>query len=220
VWIKSFAKTIVTVRQPVILSFGPEMNGSWYQYGSGKSSPGSWVSAYKHFHDVLIGAVRHDLKELQIPERAGKLVSFMWQPSAMHKKTHTPAPYWPGKQYVDLVGLDGYYYYSDDTFASIFGKTLKLVRSLTSAPVMIGETAAAPEFNKETWDIDDLFAGVRANHLLGLIWFDENQLDKKYAAGQRKFHQDWHIQDFPSAVATFRKDLAGQGKIASYEMHG
>ena len=46
--------------------------------------------------------------------------------------------------------------------------------------------------------ITDLFAGVRNNHLLGLIWFDQAQ-------HHGIFHQDWRLEDSPAALAAFRK---------------
>jgi hypothetical protein len=46
--------------------------------------------------------------------------------------------------------------------------------------------------------VPSLFADVKADHLMGFIWFDETQDDGLY-------HQDWRLQDNPSILAAFRK---------------
>jgi hypothetical protein len=45
--------------------------------------------------------------------------------------------------------------------------------------------------------ITGLFAGIRRNHLLGLIYFDVAQDNGLY-------HQDWRLDNNPAAVAAFR----------------
>lgn len=203
-WLKKFAHEIVGPRDHFILSFAPEMNGGWYQYGSGHSSASDYVRAFRHVHDVL-------LKDLRKDNGAG-LVSFMWQPSAIHISTPTPTPYWPGAKYVDEIGLDGYYFFPTDNFRIIFGQTLRLLKALApNTPILIGETAVGPKTHHQAADIRDLFAGVRRNGLLGLIWFDKKQNRHPFI-----YHQDWNLRDHPAALAGFRSALAGVGPIASY----
>ncbi len=222
-WLRSFARQILGLGDHVILSFAPEMNGTWYNYGHGHkgATPARYRAAFVHVHDV-IGKI------------AGPLVTWMWQPSAMHtrvvpgpagttvtKGTPSPKPYWPGARYVGEIGLDGYYYYRDDTFDVIFGPTIKMLRKLAPrTPIMIGEVAAGPEFNKpsldrQVADIKDLFAGISKYGLGGLIWFDRNQLTKHYRAGLRQFHQDWRLQDNQAALAAFRREISQAGPLAS-----
>jgi mannan endo-1,4-beta-mannosidase len=215
-WIEKLAANIVSLRQPFILSFAPEMNGNWYIYGHRYVSGPVSNSAFRHVHDVLVADIDKRLKKLQLPGTAGSLVSFMWQPSAIHKNTYSPRTYWPGSRYVNIVGLDGYYYYAHDTFATVFGRTLRIIRSLTKTPVMIGETAAGPVFNRQAWEVNDLFAGIRRNNLLGMIWFDENQDLKSYPVSLRPFHQDWRLEDHPAALSAFIKALTAQKPFASF----
>lgn len=214
-WLRKFADKIVSLRQPFILSFGPEMNGKWYNYGSKYVSGLTFVRAYRRVHDILLRDVRADLRKIGDHRNASSLITFMWQPSAIHKNTPDPKPYWPGSKYVDIIALDGYYYYPNDTFDRIFGKTITELRTITNTPIMIGETATGPVYNHQISEVKDLFAGVVHYRLLGLIWFDENQFLKTYSKGLRNFHQDWHLQDFPAELAMFRQ-LIGQQTIASY----
>ena len=111
-WLRKFAHEIIAPQDHFILSFAPEMNGAWYQYGYGKAPPSEYVAAFRHVHDVLAATA------------AARLITYLWQPSAIHLKTPSPAPYWPGSKYVDEIGVDGYYFFPTDTFRVIFAKTL------------------------------------------------------------------------------------------------
>ena len=41
---------------------------------------------------------------------------------------------------------------------------------------------------------------MRANHLLGFVWFDQTQADGLY-------HQDWRLEGNPAGLAAFRRAL-------------
>jgi hypothetical protein len=104
-----------------------------------------------------------------------------------------PAQWWPGRPYVNWVGIDGYYLKPSWKFAPLFGPTIAAVRTLTNAPILIAETAVAPAAG-EPAKIADLFAGVRLYGLLGFVWFNS-------ATGA----QDYRVNS-PAAIAAF-----GQG---------
>ena len=210
-WLREFAAAIAETRIPFTLSFGPEMNGSWYAYGSGNNVFRDYVRAYRHVHDELL----KDVAKYVSPSRAAGLVKFMWQPSAMHSSTPSPIPYWPGAKYVDLIGLDGYYYFPTDTFQIIFARTIHLLRKLSpKTRIMIGETAVGPMTGHQAAGIKNLFAGIKLNKLAGLIWFNRNQMNISYGKGKRIYHQDWRLQDHPAALRAFISALRADGSFA------
>jgi Glycosyl hydrolase family 26 len=189
-WLTSvFAPGIKAAGKGVVLSFAPEMNGQWYSYGFGRSKPADYVNAWRHVHNVLAAST------------AGPLITWLWQPSAIHFSTPSPVPWWPGSAYVDEIGLDGYYVLPQDNFQIIFAQTIKLVRALTSKPILVGETAIGATTGRAVADVRDLFAGIRKYHLLGLVWFNISQHAGKY-------HQDWRLQDHPSTLRAFIAALA------------
>jgi mannan endo-1,4-beta-mannosidase len=189
-WLRQvFAAGIESFGKPVTISFAPEMNGQWYSWGHGRTKPADYVRAWRHVHDLLFGT------------KAGPLITWLWQPSAIHFSTPSPRPWWPGSKYVSEVGLDGYYVSPIDTFQIIFGQTIKLVRSLTSRPILVGETAVGATTGHAAADIANLFAGVHRYHLRGLVWFNIKQ-----DAG--KYHQDWRLQDHPRILRQFVLQLA------------
>jgi hypothetical protein len=98
--------------------------------------------------------------------------------------------------------MDGYYAQPTDNFRYVFGTTLKVVRKLTSAPVLISETAVGPDTRDQPGRISNLFRGVRRHHLLGLVWFDRAQ-------DQGIHHQDWRLENNPAAIASFIRATRG-----------
>ncbi len=189
-WLTSvFAPGVATTGKGITLSFAPEMNGQWYAYGFGRTKPADYVSAWRHVHDLLSGTT------------AGSLITWLWQPSAIHFSTPSPRPWWPGSKYVNEIGLDGYYVLPIDSFQVIFGQTIKLLRKLTAMPILVGETAIGATTGRAAGDVKDLFAGIRRYHLRGLVWFNISQHAGKY-------HQDWRLQDHPRVLRAFIAELA------------
>lgn len=78
----------------------------------------------------------------------------------------------------------------------MFGRTIDQVRAFTSKPLLVAETAVAPRAGQFV-KIGDLFAGVRADKLLGLVWFDFRQHGGP-------FRQDWRVESSPVAQAAFK----------------
>jgi mannan endo-1,4-beta-mannosidase len=189
-YLRSYAAAVRSYRHPVILSFGHEMNGDWYSWGYRHSSPVAFVAAWRHIVTLFRA-------------QGTRNVTWMWTVNAIHKRGSIPgpAPWWPGRSYVTWVGIDGYYYKPSDRFAPVFGPTIVAVRALTGDPILIAETSAAHTAG-EPAKITDLFAGIRASRLLGLVWFD--------AVG----HRDWRISS-PAAIAAFRRGANAYNRPAS-----
>ena len=187
-WLLALKAQITALGRPVVISFAPEPNGKWYSWGQ---KPKEFVAAYQHVHDIIRDGT------------AAAPVTWMWQPSAINQQAEsTPGQYrlyWPGARFVNWVGLDGYYYVKSDSFGLRFDATLKVVRRFWSGPVIIGETGISPHVADGSADIANLFAGVAANHLLGLIYFDIKQKCQVQGCGQ--FHGDFALQDEPPSWA-------------------
>lgn len=181
-YLRSYADAVREYGRPVILSFGHEMNGSWYPWGYRHTSPTTFVAAWRQVVSVFraVGADN---------------VTWLWTVNIINAtgrgKIPNPAPWWPGSSYVNWVGIDGYYFQDSWRFAPLFGPTIAAVRLLTSDPILISETAA-PAAAGQAAKVADLFAGVRSYGLLGFVWFD--------SIGSR----DWRLTN--SAADALRKD--------------
>ncbi len=134
-YLSSYAEAVRAYRHPVILSFGHEMNGFWYPWGYGHTSPGVFVAAWRHIVRLFRAAGADN-------------VTWLWTVNVIHDAQHgripSPDPWWPGSSYVTWVGIDGYYFSPSGTFAPLFGPTIAAVRELTRDPILVAETAAAP----------------------------------------------------------------------------
>jgi hypothetical protein len=181
-YLTEYAAKVRAFRRPVILSFGHEMNGSWYSWGYQHSSPKAFVAAWRH--------IVHIFREMGADN-----VTWLWTVNIIDRHQNAipdPAPWWPGSSYVTWVGIDGYYVKPSWTFAPLFGPTIAAVRQLTHDPILVGETGATPAAGKAA-KVANLFAGIRAYGLLGFVWYD-------VVAGP-----DWRIDGDPAALAAFRR---------------
>jgi mannan endo-1,4-beta-mannosidase len=184
-YLSAYAETVRAYHHPVILSFGPEMNGWWSRpWGYTHTSPVVFVAAWRHIVTLF-------------RELGARNVTWLWTVNIINNarggNIPSPAAWWPGNSYVTWVGIDGYYLKPSWQFAPLFGPTIGAVRTLTDDPILIAETGATAAADQPA-KIADVFAGIHAYGLLGFVWFDSTN-----SAGQ-----DFSISS-PAAVAAFGK---------------
>ena len=169
------------------LRFAHEMNGDWYYWSalSGLNTPDDYVSMWRHVWEIVEaqGITRNHLQ-------------WMWTVSASDYGGFTAEQYYPGDDYVDWLGIDGYNF--GDDFSWSYWRTptqifesmrQRLVNLAPNKPIAIPEVATTSmtqyghdPFRKDTWiaQLDDYIEG----HNIGLIsWFN---LDKE---------SDWRVFD-------------------------
>jgi mannan endo-1,4-beta-mannosidase len=189
-YLTSYAEGVRAYRGPVIVGFGHEMNGNWYSWGYQHTSPAVFVAAWRHIVDLFRAVgVRN--------------VTWMWTVNIIHSRANVPPPrpWWPGSSYVTWVGIDGYYYKSSNTFATLFGPTIAAVRTLTHDPILIAETAVAPAAGQSA-KIADLFGGIHLYGLLGFVWFNANR------------NENWRLTS-PAGITAFHRAAAAYHRSAS-----
>ena len=187
-YLKTYADSVRDFGHAVVIGFGHEMNGPWYSWGYGHVAPATFIAAWRHIVTVFRG-------------EGAENVTWLWTVNQDRYNTGPVASWWPGPRYVTWVGIDGYYVRPSDTFANVFGRTIKQVRKFTNKPVLLSETAVGPAAGQFV-KIGDLFAGMHQYGMLGLVWFDKAQ-------DQGILHQDWRIEDSPAAEAAFRLGVSG-----------
>jgi hypothetical protein len=187
-YLRSYASAVKAFGNQVVLSFGHEMNGSWYSWGYQHTSPKSFVAAWRHMVTVFRAVDARN-------------VTWLWTVNVVNANPYIPSPgrWWPGSPYVNWVGIDGYYYLPSQSFAQVYGPTIGAVRELTGDPILIAETGAAPSTGQPS-KINDLFAGIRTYGLSGFVWFDENTQGRI-----------WRISA-PGAFGAFRQDAQADMK--------
>jgi glycosyl hydrolase family 26 len=155
---KAIGTAIANFGHPVILTFAHEFNVSgqypWAVGGGCNTSPAQWVKAWQ---SVVTN----------VNSTAGQNSYWMWAPNAdTGGTTQSPAPWWPGTDYVDMVGVDGYpdteWGSQFGTFSGEFGPVFSEIRGVGwTGPIFISETNLSPldssGYESMTNFIDDLF---------------------------------------------------------------
>jgi mannan endo-1,4-beta-mannosidase len=185
-YLRMFANEVRKFGGPVIIGFAHEMNGTWYSWSSAHTAASTWVAAWRH----VVRVFRH--------QRAGN-ATWLWTISHT-SSVRVLRSYWPGPAYVSWVGIDGYFKVPSATYSSVFGVAVTAVRQVTRKPILISETAVGPSTGHRARDITQLFAGVRRQHLLGVIWFDRDQ----HGSLSR---QDWRVEGDHAALFAFNSGV-------------
>ena len=192
-YLRSWAQGVRSLGYPVAIRFAHEMNGDWYPWceRANGNRPGDYVRAWRHVHDVFA-------------EAGATNVTWVWSPNARWDKTTAGLTgLYPGDDYVDWVGVTGYYgtgaftktYWS---FDQIFGPTIAEIRKVTRRPLVVTETGAADTAGRKARWIRETFGSLpRYPDLIGLIWFE---VDKE---------QDWRIAWSPAAATAFAEAVGG-----------
>jgi mannan endo-1,4-beta-mannosidase len=181
-YLSTFAARVAAFGHPVVIALAPAMNADWSTWGYRHVPAATFVAAYRH----VVSLFRH---------RGADNVAWLWTIQAGGPGTSPPASWWPGSNYVTWIGIDGFYYRRSDTFGTIFGPTIGQVRELTNRPILITQTAVSPHAGQPA-KIHNLFSGIEAYGLLGLVWFNQDQ----HSNGR-----DWQIQDNSAAERSFQR---------------
>ncbi len=186
-YITKFATAVRALNLPIAISFGHEMNGNWYPWGTTGATPAEFVAAWRLIHGLFTGV-------------GATNVIWVWNPNDIFPVPQVQLrPYWPGNAYVNWVGITGYFATTGpQTWATLFNPTMREIRQFTNEPFLIAETSVATS-PAEVSCVNSLVRGVRRHQdVLGLIWFDYD-----------KAGVDWRIESRPTVQAAFDHDAAG-----------
>jgi len=186
---------------PVFLRFGFEFNGNWFSWSG---DPEAYRAAWRHIHDLFtqIGANN---------------VTWVWAPNVVScpdVPANATEHYYPGDEYIDWIGVDGYNFGDDHdkwhlwaSFESIFAKTLAALRAQhASKPIMISEFGCAdaePE-RRAVW-IREAYAFLRKrDEVRAAVWFN---YDKR-----REGEPNWRIDTSAPSLAAFNATFAAKAR--------
>lgn len=157
------AKRLAGMRRPILLRWGWEMNGNWFEWDGSHNGrdTGGYVRAWRRLHRIF-------------REHGADNVAWVWSPnwnSGPNVAWNRFQRYYPGDEYVDWVGVSGY------DFAGESPRTM--FSAICAAygerkPIVLSETAAVDYggLSKAAW-IRKLAAWVKATPAVGaVVWFD------------------------------------------------
>jgi hypothetical protein len=194
-YIRQFARAAAEACLPVVLRPAAEMNGNWHPWAEGVNGnqPGEFVEAWRHVHDIF-----------QAEDATN--VTWLWNPNVVGLGSTPIAGLYPGDEYTDWVGLDGYNWGATqswsrwESFSEVFDTSLVELVALTSRPVLIGEVASTEVGGDKAAWIADMYASIEAQPAIrGFVWFE---YDKE---------TDWRIVSSPEAEAAFARGAASAG---------
>ena len=165
-YITRFAHHLRTYGGPVILIPFSEMNGDWSPWSGtlNGNTPDEMIAAYRHLHGFFN----------DVPN-----VSFGW---AVNSRSYPNTPensitkYYPGDEYVDYVGVDGFNFGNPwESFSTIFSDSLETLAQYNK-PTFLFSFGSAPGPQKSAW-LDDALNEQLPNypHVTGMIYFNQDK---------------------------------------------
>jgi hypothetical protein len=189
----TWARALKAFGKPVLLRFLPEMNGNWNPTSEGVNgnTSGQFVRAWIRAHNIFAAAGATNVK-------------WVWNVNVDFVGSTPLKRLYPGDNYVDYVGIDGYNWGTSQRWSTwqtpqqVFDPTLVDVARFTKKPVILCETASSERGgNKAQW-IQQFFAFVESTPaIIGFAWFEFNK------------ETNWLVNSSPAALAAFRTDLRG-----------
>jgi hypothetical protein len=192
-YIREFAEEARDWGHPFFLRFNWEMNGRWFPWSEGVNGnkSGEFVTAWRHVHDIFtsVGATN---------------VTWVWCPNVDPDNIFLSlASQYPGDNYVDWTGLDGYNWGTNPvkpdrwrTFDQLYKTTYqKIVGTIApSKPMIVGEVASTEYGGSKAAWIKETLAEVPTEYpkIRGLLWFE------KLDSGM-----DWPIETSIGATEAF-----------------
>ena len=200
-YIDQFAQGVKDLGLPVVIRLDQEMNADYYPWSDTMSynQRGEYVQMWRYVVDRFraIGADRY--------------VIWHWTPNRVDDIPQKQiASFYPGDDYVDWVGIDGYWRNKSKAydFAVTYGRTLTLLRALTSKPIFIGEVGATEAGGHKVAWINSFFSELPRNpDIIGFSWFN---LTVAIGTGASTTSNDWRINSTDSAVAAFRSGISDE----------
>ncbi|MEY9848650.1 glycoside hydrolase family 26 protein [Streptacidiphilus sp. BW17] len=176
----------------VYLRWGAEMNGNWNPWDPGVNgnTTAQYVAAWKHIRTVFTAAGATNVK-------------WLWTPINQYTDSTPLSEVYPGDEYVDLVGVDGYNWGTSrsgrtwQSFTEVFNPTIATIRTLTVKPLWLTEVGCTElGGDKAAW-ITAMFAAVAGDTRIGgLMWFNADK------------ETDWRVWSSPAALSAFRTGIA------------
>ncbi|MCO6478164.1 MAG: hypothetical protein J5I94_16150 [Phaeodactylibacter sp.] len=213
-YIDRFARDAKAFDQRVLIRFLHEFNGNWYVWSGNKNGqanggPEKVVAVWKYVVDRFKKIGANNVKWLWVPH--GPSTDLSTEP------WNNVSNYWPGDEYVDWIGLDGYNFYPQDPwggdrplrdFDNCFRALYDSCAVLGDHPMMIAEFGTGEfqyeGFDKAAW-VADAFTKIKTEYprLKIFTWFNINK------------ELDWRVNSSPEALDAFRKAMADPYYIGS-----
>ncbi len=200
-FLRDYAKTVKDFGHPVLFRLGNEMNGDWCPYSGYNTSKDTLIfkEFYRYVHGIFEEVGADNVIWIWNPN--GKsFPDFAWNDEAM---------YYPGDEYVDIVGLTAYNtgtYYSGENwteFADLYDPIYAKATALYGQPLMITEFASSSVGgDKDQW-VRNMFACIGSYPEIKVaVWWSGCDWDENGNIARPYF-----IDETPQLIQTFKELL-------------
>ncbi|MDD4183705.1 MAG: glycosyl hydrolase [Candidatus Omnitrophica bacterium] len=171
-YIASFARQIKSVPGTVFIRFAHEANGNWYPWSGVKIGKQKYIALYRYVKD------RFDA----LGVTNAKWIFSINCEDVPNEKNNRYLLYYPGDDYVDYIGIDGYNW--GDTkpwskwmsFAEIFSRRLEAVIQEIKKPVLITEfSSTSSGGDKAAWIAQALKSIKIMKNIKGFVLFNHDK---------------------------------------------
>jgi hypothetical protein len=186
------ADAVRGLNMTVLLRFAHEMNLPSIDWGAGKdgNTGSSYAEAWRHVVSVF-------------RQEGATNVKWVWAPNVDYGGRPF-AQYFPGDQWVDYVGLDGYNWGTSSgdswsSFSKVFASSYSTITQLSSRPLIISETASSETGGgKAAWIEEAFFETIptKMPRIAAVVWFDDNK------------ERDWAVDSSQASLDAYRKVVA------------
>ena len=200
-YIRDFARKVDAFPGKILLRFAHEMNGDWYPWSGARIGAEKYKEMYRYVKDIF---------DDERVDTAGWVFSINWEdvpPIAANDMMN----YYPGDDYVDYVGIDGYNWGTTQpwsrwmSFYEIFGGIYRRVVNEIGKPVIITEFSSASEGgDKAEWIREAMDQIKRWDMVKGFVLFNVlKETDWTFPANEKSGRQlresisDPHFTDNP-----------------------
>ncbi|MCH6258627.1 hypothetical protein MLD52_18850 [Puniceicoccaceae bacterium K14] len=173
----------------IYLRFGFEMNGDWFTWGA---QPERFKKAWIHVHKLF--------------EKIGcSNVKWMFSPNVIWGDITVSdglAAYYPGDEYVDSIGIDGYNFgdhhdqwHKWQSYSEVFERTIEACTA-AQKPIYLSEIGCADGPRKAAWIEDFLKCVSDDERVSGFIYFNHYN--------PRKSEPNWRLDSDPKTLKIFQ----------------
>ncbi|MDV2993463.1 MAG: Endoglucanase H [Chroococcidiopsis sp. SAG 2025] len=154
-----------------------EMNGNWYPWSAAQGTrPTDYVRMWRHVKSLFFNKGMHRTH-----------LQWIWCVNATDVGNYKAESFYPGNNYVDWVGIDGYNWGQTQAWsqwqdpAQVFGNMLHRLHRITSKPVAIGEmattttTTAGNQIAAKSQWITKIFKYTHSHNIKAIAWFNQDK---------------------------------------------
>jgi beta-mannanase len=154
------------------------------------------VAAWKHVRNIFkdVGATN---------------IVWIWSAN-VQAPGYTPySSVYPGDEYVDWVGIDGYNggtalpWGGWRTPQQLFGQSVDELHAVSSRPLLMTEVGSTELGGDKSRWISELFAFALQQRIRGIVWFEFNK------------ETDWRIRSSTAAAASMRREATMPGRLGA-----